>query len=134
MTTAETVLWDVQVKRGNVWVTTVDGKDQTAEGNALALGALAAHLMTVDHVNDLDERRVLVKAAPDGLATRLRAMLTEDDLVQYLHERGYYLRCEEVPLAAVFPSSVHDALPLHLQCELNRVGTPRRRYAPGELA
>ncbi|MGW5121637.1 hypothetical protein ACWEQ8_40340 [Streptomyces noursei] len=133
MTTAETVLWDVQAKRGNVWLTVADGKDQTAEGNVLALGALAAHLMTVDHDSDLDERRVLVKS-PDGVATRLRAELTEDDLVQYLRRHGYYPRREEAPLSAFFPKAVHDALPLYLQSELNRVGPPRRQYVPGELA
>ncbi|WEH13158.1 hypothetical protein [Streptomyces sp. VNUA24] len=30
--------------------------------------------------------------------------------------------------------AVHDALPLYLQSELNRVGPPRRQYVPGELA
>ncbi|MEU4655136.1 hypothetical protein AB0G32_14550 [Streptomyces sp. NPDC023723] len=132
MSTAETVLWNVQAKRGHVWETMASGRAQTADGNVLALGALAAHLMTVDHDNDLDERRVLVKA-PDGLATRLRAELTEDDLVQHLRKHGYYPRRQEAPLAAFFPKAVHDALPLHLQSELNRVGPPRRRYAPGEL-
>ncbi|MFE3121375.1 hypothetical protein [Streptomyces niveus] len=106
----ETVLWNVQARRGHVWETMASGKSQALNGNLLGLGALAAHLMAVDHANDLEERRVLVKR-PDGLSPRLQAVLTEDDLVQHLSRHGYYRACDEAPLAAFFPQQVHDSLP-----------------------
>ncbi|WNI20020.1 hypothetical protein [Actinacidiphila sp. ITFR-21] len=126
------VVWDVQTRRGTVWISVASGRAQAADGVALALGAFAAHLMTVDHDRDLDDRRVLVQE-PDGLSVRLLAQLTEDDLERHLRAAGYDTRRDEAPLAAFFPQVVHDALPPALQSELRRVGPPRPTYSPGEL-
>ncbi|MFJ8762124.1 hypothetical protein [Streptomyces cyaneofuscatus] len=131
--TAETVRWSVQGKRGHVWCTTETGKAPSNDGGTVGLAALAAVLMTVDHDRDLDDRRVLVQR-PDGLALRTTAYLSEDDLAQYLRERGYYERRNEAPLAAFFPESVRDSLPLRLLNELNRLGAPRQAVQPGQYA
>lgn len=131
--TAETVQWNVQAKRGHVWCTTETGKAPSDDNRTVGLAALAAVLMTVDHDRDLDDRRALVQK-PDGLALRTVADLSEDDLMDYLRNCGYYERRDEAPLAAFFPESVRDSLPLRLLNELNRLGAPRQAAQPGQYA
>lgn len=115
-----TFAWEVQYESRSLWrkeegavVTT------TADPVSVARAALASVLMTVDHANDLDGRRAVIRL-PLGSES---IVVTERDLEYYLRKQDYYL--DPCPaLTTVLPKDVHDVLPAHLRAQLDRVGPP----------
>ncbi|MFE2601700.1 hypothetical protein ACFXCZ_35400 [Streptomyces sp. NPDC059396] len=89
----------------------------------LARAVLAAHLMTVDRYRDLDDYRVVVRHSQRPAS----AIATEDGLASYLGERGYYESGKRPPLRLVLDGAACDALPAHLQEELDREEPPGPR-------
>ncbi|POG43196.1 hypothetical protein BV881_33260 [Streptomyces sp. ZL-24] len=115
--------WEIQryVPGTRMWVSSTAGPVEAGVSErALALAALAGHLMTVDRHTDFNDYRAAVR---HGLSPA-HITITEDDLGAYLHTQGYYQPSTPPPLREVLDQTACQTLPPWLQEHLDRQGTP----------